>query len=185
MNERNDYPAGQWQKDARFEGASLKNRLRLAAMAGHMQVDKIAARRAALIDLLADGRPYSREAILAHVEAQVGVGCWGKVARESLARDLSVLRKGGIQIEYARRPEIRGYYLGYPVLKRPFVAKFESTNWQLVEKIKTLSVAEKNERAFAAAEFALQQKQLILKEEHPDWTPQVIEAKAREMVFGI
>lgn len=51
---------------------SSSSRLRLAAMAGHMRVDKIAARRAAVIDLLADGRPHTREEIWEVVESQLG-----------------------------------------------------------------------------------------------------------------
>lgn len=51
---------------------SSSSRLRLAAMAGHMRVDKIAARRAAVIDLLGDGHPHTREEIWEVVESQLG-----------------------------------------------------------------------------------------------------------------
>lgn len=51
-------PATKWEQDARQPGQPRQTGLRLAAMAGHMRLEKIAARRAALIDLLADGRPH-------------------------------------------------------------------------------------------------------------------------------
>lgn len=50
-------------------------------MAGHMRVD-----------LLADGRPHTREAIRQSIAQQLGDDRWGKLPREALARDLSALR---------------------------------------------------------------------------------------------
>ena len=178
------HPAEAWAQDARQGPISSENALRLAAMAGHMQIDKIAARRAALIDLLADGRPHPREEIWETIATQLAEDCWGKIPQEALARDLAALRKGGIRIGYSRRPEIRGYYLQYPRLKRPSTTPFETTNWQLINAIADLTTDEKNERAFAAAEFALRQKKLILAEEHPDWSVDEVEKEARRLVFG-
>lgn len=63
--------------------------------------------------------------------------------------------------------------------------KYESINWMLVEQLRKLSVAEKNEIAFAAADFALRQKHLILAEDHPDWSTSKIEQEARKLVFGV
>ncbi|MCP4428434.1 MAG: hypothetical protein GY803_28445, partial [Chloroflexi bacterium] len=135
-----------------------------------MRIDKIAARRAALIDLLADGRPHPREEIWQALANRLGTDCWGKRPQEALARDLSALRKGGLRIAYSRRPRVIGYYLQYPQLKRPSSKQYEAINWKLIEAIRQLPIPEKNNRAFAAADFALRQKQLILAEEHPDWT---------------
>ena len=154
-------------------------------MAGHMRLDKIAARRAALIDLLADGRPHLREEIWQTIAAQLGTECWGKRPQEALARDLSALRKGGIRIAYSRRPAATGYYLQHPPLERPLSPSYEATNWELVEAIRRLPVPEKNKRAFAAADFALRQKQLILAEEHPDWSAEDVEREARRLVYGV
>lgn len=153
-------------------------------MAGHMQIDKIAARRAALIDLLADGRPHPREEIWETIAAQLDEACWGKVPHEALARDLVALRKGGIRIAYSRRPDITGYYLQHPHLERPSAQQYESVSWELIDAIGNLSVAEKNQRAFAAADFALRQKKLILAETHPDWSVADIETEARRLVYG-
>lgn len=153
-------------------------------MAGHMQIDKIAARRAALIDLLADGRPHPREEIWETVAAQLDDDCWGKVPQEALARDLAALRQGGLRIAYSRRPEIAGYYLQYPQLERPSSPQYESISWQLIEAIGQLSVAEKNRRAFAAADFALHQKKLLIAEAKPDWNDAEVEQEARRQVFG-
>lgn len=153
-------------------------------MAGHMQIDKIAARRAALIDLLADGYPHPREEIWEMVAAQLDDDCWGKVPQEALARDLAALRQGGIRIAYSRRPEIAGYYLQYPTVERPSLPQYESISWELIEAIGQLSVADKNRRAFAAADFALRQKKLLLAEERPDWSDTEVEQEARCLVFG-
>jgi DNA-binding transcriptional ArsR family regulator len=154
-------------------------------MAGHMRRDKIAARRAALIDLLADGRPHPREEIWKTISAQLGEACWGKVPQEALARDLAALRKGGIGIAYSRRPGIQGYYLQHPCLKRPSSHQYEVVNWDLIEAMRHLPVPEKNKRAFAAADFALRQKRLILAEEHLNWSAAEVEEKARRTVFGV
>lgn len=179
------HPSAQWQLAAKQAGNTAHMRLRLAAMAGHMQIDKIAARRAALIDLLTDGRPHPREEIWETIAVQLNEDCWGKVPQEALARDIAALRQGGIRIAYSRRPETVGYYLQHPRLERASSPKYETTNWVLIEAIGGLSVAEKNERAFAAADFALNQKKLILAEEHPDWSDTEIEKEARRLVFGL
>lgn len=165
---KSTHPAINWENDIRRYHQSPQLQLRLAAMVGHMRLDKIAARRAALIDVPADGRPHTREVIWETVAAQLSENCWGKRPHEALARDLAALRKGGIRIAYSRRPGITGYYLQYPALKRPSRPQFKTTNWELIEQIRRLSVPEKNERAFAAAQFALNQKRLILAEEHPN-----------------
>ena len=178
------HPTEGWKRDARQQKPVSNWQLRLAAMAGHMQIDKIAARRAALIDLLADGRPHPREEIWETVAAQLDDDCWGKVPQEALARDLAALRQGGIRIAYSRRPEIAGYYLQYPQLERPSSPKYESISWELIETIRHLSVAEKNRRAFAAADFALRQKKLLIAEAEPDWNDAEVEQEARRQVFG-
>jgi hypothetical protein len=177
------HPASIWARDAQQQLS--ESFLRLAAMAGHMRSDKIAARRAALIDLLADGRPHPREEIWQTIAAQLGEECWGKLPQEALARDLSALRKGGIRIAYCRRPEISGYYLEHPALQRPSSPQYEAVNWELINQIRRLSVAQKNSRAFAAADFALRQKKLILAETHPDWTDERVNKEARRLVFGV
>jgi len=184
MDNQARHPATQWQLAAQKAKQPAKNRLRLAAMAGHMQIDKIAARRAALIDLLADGRNHPREEIWETVAAQLNDDCWGKVPQEALARDLAALRQGRLRIAYSRRPEIAGYYLQYPPLERPSSPQYEFISWELIAAIGQLSVAEKNHRAFAAADFALRQKKLLLAEEQPDWSDSEVEQEARRQVFG-
>jgi hypothetical protein len=182
MKDSAPHPATVWEQDAR---RASEWSLRLAAMAGHMRLDKIAARRAALIDLLADGRPHLGEEIRQTVAERVGEDCWGKLPHEALARDLDALRQGGVRIAYSRRPAVKGYYLQYPALKRPSARQYEAINWLLIDRIRHLSVPEKNSRAFAAADFALRQKQLILAETHPDWTAEQIASEARRLVYGV
>ena len=179
------HPAAEWAQDARRPQSASEWPLRLAAMAGHMRLDKIAARRAALIDILADGRPHLREEIWDTITAQLGEGCWGKLPQEALARDLSALRKGGIRIAYSRRPEATGYYLQHPPLQRPPRRQYEAVNWELIDLIGQFPVPEKNKRAFAAADFALRQKKLILAESHPDWSPEQVANEARRLVYGV
>lgn len=183
MTFRSSHPTKVWKRDAQH--SSQQDKLRLATMAGHMQIDKIAARRAALIDLLADGRPHLREEIWATITVQLGDDeCWGKRPHEALARDLAVLRLGGLRIAYSRRPEIMGYYLQHPPLPRPLASSYGAVNWQLIATLRQLPVPLKNERAFAAADFALRQKRLLLREAHPDWTATAIEKEARRLVYG-
>ncbi len=177
------HPATKWTQDAREARQPAQSSLRLAAMAGHIRLDKVAARRAALIDLLADGRPHPREEIWQTIAAQLGEECWGKRPQEALARDLAALRKGGIRIAYSRRPATIGYYLQHPSLERPSSSRYEAINWDLIEALRHLSVPEKNRRAFAAAAFALGQKRLILAEEYPDWSAEDVEREARRLVY--
>lgn len=178
------HPAEQWQQDAQRPQLAPHTRLRLAAMAGHMRLDKTAARRAALIDLLVDGRPHPREEIWEQVAARLGEDCWGKLPREALARDLAALRQGGIRLAYSRRPRAVGYYLQHPNLQHPPPLVYGPADWTLVEALSRLPVPEKNAQAFAAAEFALRQKRLILAEEHPDWPATEVDEAARRLVFG-
>ena len=44
---------------------------------------------------------------------------------------------------------------------------------------------EKNNRAFAAADFALRQKRLLLAAEHPDWSEADLDETARRLVYGV
>lgn len=180
-----EHPAVTWQRDARDFHQAPKSSLRLAAMAGHMGLDRIAARRASLVDFLADGRPHPREEIWEKIACQLGEDPWGKLPQEALARDLAALRHGGLRIGYSRRPGLIGYYLQHPPLKRSPTQQFGAIDWELIEKIRQLSVPEKNRRAFAAANFAIDQKRLILAEEHPDWPAEDVEREARRLVFGV
>ncbi len=184
-NQSTTHPAAEWARAAHQSQATAEWSLRLAAMAGHMRIDKIAARRAALIDLLADGRPHPREEIWQMIASRLGEDCWGKLPQEALARDLAALRKGGIRIAYSRRPEVTGYYLQHPPLQRPSSPPYETISWELVEALRHLTVPEKNKRAFAASDFALRQKKLILAESHPDWSPEHVTDEARRLVFGV
>jgi hypothetical protein len=70
-------------------------------------------------------------------------------------------------------------------LKQPSSPQYETVNWQLIQSLRQLSVPEKNKRAFAAADFALRQKKLILAEENPAWPPEKVANEARRQVFGI
>jgi hypothetical protein len=69
------HPAAKWKQDARQLHQSPQLQLRQAAMAGHMHIDKITGRRAALIDLLSDGRPHPREEIWQAIAAQLDENC--------------------------------------------------------------------------------------------------------------
>jgi len=159
-------------------------------MAGHMGSDRLAARRGALIDLLADGRPHTREAIWQWVAADVGEPCWGKRPNEALLRDIAALRRGGLRIMYSRRPGLEGYYLAYPSIaaRRPPAGQFPSSDhldapWR--QRLRELDVAQKNDMAFGAADFALQQKRLLIQQEQPHWPAEQVDREARRLVFGV
>lgn len=181
----NRTPARRWREDAAKPTADITMRLRLAAMAGHMASDRVAARRAALVDLLADGRPNPREAIWSHVAQQVGSDCWGKRPAEALLRDVKALRHGGVRVAYSRKPGLEGYYLQFPPLVAPQAGQFHADDRAWVEHIRGMSVPQKLETAFAAADFALRQKRLILHDEQPEWAAERVEREARRQVFGV
>jgi hypothetical protein len=144
----------------------------------------VAARRAALVDLLADGKPHAREAIWQAIEAQLGTGCWGKRADEALWRDVQALRDGGLRIAYSRRPGVEGYYLQHPALERPSAHPQQEPNEAHLLAIRQMTVPEKNRQTFEAAAFALQQRRLILARENPHWTPSELDVAARRQVYG-
>lgn len=177
--------AKRWRAEAARPTAEVKMRLRLAAMAGHMSHDGVAARRAALIDLLADGRPHTREDIQERVGADVGAACWGKRPQEALLRDVAALRRGGIGIAYSRRAGLEGFYLKYPAMegRQPWAGNQVADEWLM--KVRDLDSAAKNEVAFAAAEFARRQKYLIVAGEHPDWPEEQVDREARRLVYGV
>jgi hypothetical protein len=178
------HPAETWQQASQGAGQDRLVRLRLAAMAGHMRQDMVTARRAALIDLLSEGRPFRRQEIWEAVMARIGRSCWGKRPHETLWRDLRALRNGGVRVAYSRRPGVEGYYLQYPPLKGPPPALEETKNWSQIRAIRHMSVGQKNRQAFAAAEFAYRQKRLILAQEHPSWSEHKLDGAARRLVFG-
>lgn len=183
----NKHPGERWQSAAQAYGESRdkRTRLRLAAMAGHIKQNLVAARRAALVDILADGHPHPREALWAAVEVQLGrADCWGARPEEALWRDLKALRAGGLRIAYSRRPGIEGYYLAFPPLRNPTSHPQQSIDTRHLAGVRTLTVVQKNRQAFAAAAFALQQKRLLLAREHPEWDEQQVDAGARRLVYG-
>lgn len=190
MNEsgRSTHPAARWREDARREISNPSHshllRLRLAAMAGHIAGDRTAARRSALIDLLANGRPHPAEDIYRHVAAEFGGDPWGKRPDEALLRDVGALRRGGVRVAYSRRSGLEGYYLQYPPLTHTPSPEFNRVDAHWTEQLRAMSVPEKNETAFGAADFALRQKRLILSEEQPDWSAEQIDREARRLVFG-
>ncbi|MFW6184839.1 MAG: hypothetical protein ACOC8X_13650 [Chloroflexota bacterium] len=183
---RQQHPAERWRKAAREHDAQGEEqiRLRLAAMAAQIGRDTVTARRAALVDLLADGGPHTREEIWQTIDAQLGQNSWGRRPDETLWRDLRALREGGIRIGYSRRSGVEGYYLQHPSLEMPASTWQEPVDWEHVSHIRAMSVPEKNRQAFAAAEFALRQKRLLLAREHPDWDDEQVDAAARRLVFG-
>jgi hypothetical protein len=176
-------PAARWVVASKDPQLALKNRLRLAAMAGHMAGEIVAARRAALIDLLADGRPRTREAIWSLIESQLGRPCWGQRPEETLQRDLRALRRGGLRIAYSRRKGVEGYYLQHPALQRPQPAVDEAIDWRWIAALRKRPVNEKNQMASDLAAFALKQRRLLLAQEHPDWSADSITAEAQRQVF--
>jgi hypothetical protein len=152
-------------------------------MAGHMAGDIVAARRAALIDLLADGRPHTRELLWQTIEGQLGRPCWGKRPHETLQRDLRALRRGGLRIAYSRRPGVEGYYLQHAAIERPVPSLKETINWQHIAALRQMPVNEKNRMVSGLADFALRQRRLLLAQEHPEWSPDRIATEAQRQVF--
>lgn len=181
-----EHPCERWQRaaEAAVETGGDHVRLRLAAMAGHMKHDIVAARRAALIDILADGRPHGREELWEVVGAQLDRDCWGKRPEETLWRDLSALRAGGLRIAYARRAGVEGYYLQFPPIAQQLAHPGKPVDATHVAAVRSMGVAQKNRQAFAAAAFALQQKRLLLAREHPEWDAAQVDATARRLVYG-
>lgn len=180
------HPGERWQRAAQASGKDWdrQTRLRLAALAGHIKEDLVAARRAALVDVLADGRPHLREALWETVAAQLGGDCWGARPEEALWRDLKALRAGGLRIAYSRRPGVEGYYLAFPPLEQAAAYARQPPDRSYLAGVRTMTVAQKNRQAFAAAAFALQQKRLLLAREHPQWPAEQVDAAARRLVYG-
>jgi hypothetical protein len=183
------HPAARWREAAARppEAGGGLLRLRLAAMAGHIAGDRRGARRGALLDLLAGGHPLTGETLRAHVAAALGGDPWGRRPDEALLRDIAALRRGGLRVAYSRRSGTEGYYLQYPPLARPealLVARPPAAD-RWTRRLREMSVPERNETAFGAADFALRQKRLILAEERPAWPAKAIDREARRLVFGV
>lgn len=177
-------PAQRWRQDAASSTGDPRLRLRLAAMAGHMTTDRVAARRAAIIDLLAEGSPVTRAEIIGRIAGELGDDCWSTRPAETLLRDIRALRRGGVCIAFSRQPGLEGYYLEYPALDGPDPTYLETENREWLTRIRAMSVPDKLAAAFAAADFALRQKRLILGDEWPEWPAERVEREARRLVYG-
>jgi hypothetical protein len=79
---------------------------------------------------------------------------------------------------------VTGYYLQHPPIPRREPPTYEANSLELTEHVRLLSVPEKNKRAFAAADFALRQKRLLMAEAYPDWSTEQLEYEARRLVLG-
>lgn len=178
------HSAESWREGATEPSLDERTRLRLAAMSGQMEQDMVTARRAALVDLLAGGGVYDRETIWETIEAQLGEPCWGKRPQETLWRDLRVLRRGGVRIAYSRRSGAVGYYLQHPALEAAQSRYQKQEDTQSLIGIRNMSPAAKVQQAFNAAAFALEQKRLVLAEQHPQWNVGEIDSAARRLVYG-
>ncbi|MEM7799668.1 MAG: hypothetical protein AAF633_10805 [Chloroflexota bacterium] len=158
------------------------NKLKAAAFNGHAQLDRVAARREALVELLSHGQPIAKSVLLAKVEEKIGP-CWGKRPSEALLRDLNALRLGGIRIGYSRRKEAEGYYLKYPALEADLPTWVEPVNATYLEMVQKLKPEEKLARGFASAQFALTQRRLILRRQEPEQSDEMLDQQARLIVY--
>ena len=180
-----DHPATKWRQSATHPALPTLARLRLATIAGQITQDRLVARRAALIDLLAEGKPITRTLIWQHITKILDLNCWGKHPQETLLRDIAVLRRGGIRISYSRQKGLEGYYLQYPMLEKPAPpVKEEPMPPLLLEAIRQKPIAQKLASSFALAEFALQQKLLLLTQRYPAMDSVAVNKLARSQVFG-
>lgn len=177
-----EHPAARWLADLNPLALPRRQAIRLAGAAGHLQLDRIAARRALVLELLLDGRPLTRGSLTTAVEAVLGP-CWGTRPDEALLRDLNALRLGGVRIAYSRRRGSQGYYLQDPPLEKSVSKWHEPVNWLYVASIDALTPAQKLRRAFGSAGFALRQRRLLLREAHPEWAEAEIERQARRVVY--
>jgi len=78
--------------------------------------DRTTARRLTLLKILSGERYLTREQLITRVEAKLGRGCFGDLAREdTFFRDLKVVKQAfasaGFRLAYSRRSEQPGYYL--------------------------------------------------------------------------
>ena len=160
------------------------SQIKLAALEGHAKLDPVATRRMLLAELLSESGPHKQSKILQTIEAKIG-DCWGKRPNETLQRDLKALRLGGLRIGFSRRKGVEGYYLKYPALNSQLPKWKEPKNERYWEAVRSMSVAQKNKRAFEMADFALKQRRLILKKDNPDWSDAEVDIRAREIVFGV
>jgi hypothetical protein len=55
------HPATRWQKEAQRRDLDQGTRLRLAAIAGHMRLDKVTSRRVAVMEILSRRRVHCQQ----------------------------------------------------------------------------------------------------------------------------
>lgn len=145
----------------------------------------VTARRMALYALLFEGRPVTKELIWQRLAPAVGSSCWGNHPQGRLRRDLRALRRAGLRIGYSRTSSLEGYYLKYPAFENPHKLRGESPTPQiLIDAIRKMPIEKKLASAFAMADFALQQKRLLLSRQHPTLSSEEIDKRARTFVFG-
>lgn len=159
--------------------------LKLAALNAHRSQDRVLARRLRLLELLEQGKPLTRETIFQYFDQDSADVSWGNNPDETLQRDINVLRKGGIQIGYSRQKGLAGYFLQYPAFRQSATEFNNLTPDALIDAIKAKPIAEKLSIAFSMAEFALEQKRLLIKHENNSIQDTEADKEARLLVFGV
>lgn len=159
---------------------------RLAILAGHVELQPALAQRLAIIEVLSDGRPHTRQHLLQAVENRLGPGCFGKSPWQTLWADMRALRASDLRIGYSRSPGTEGYYLKYPPLGALVKQGWEdSPNPVQIEIYRSMSNIRKMQAMFDLFEFVLHQAQVGTRWRHPDWSDEEIEAEARRLVTGV
>ena len=165
---------------------ATKIQLHLAVITGYKKQGIAASRRAALIGVLAEGKPLTGKTICKQIEQRLGVDCWGIADTNTLRRDIGVLRKHGVRIGYSRQKSLEGFYLKFPMLEKETPQVIGAPLPKLyIDTLRAKSTDEKLAMSFGLADFALQQKRLILRQQHPDKSSNEIDHIARAQVFGL
>lgn len=155
-------------------------------LAAQAETDPSLARRMAVVQVLMDGRPHPVRDLQAAVEEQLGEGCFGAQAEQTLEADLAALCSWGIRIDTSDAPGVEGYYLLDPPVVRPCQPLYqEEPNPLQVEIYRTWDGVRKMRRMFEMFEFALRQVRTGTRLRHPDWSDEQVEAEARRLVTGV
>jgi len=155
-------------------------------LAAQAESDPSLARRMAIVEVLADGRPHPTSDLRAAVEERLGEGCLGVQAEQTLEADVAALCSGGIRIETSDTPGVEGHYLQDPPVVRPGQRLYqEEPNPLQAEIYRTWDGARKMRCMFEMFEFALRQVRTGTRLRHPDWSNEQVEAEARRLVTGV
>jgi hypothetical protein len=155
--------------------------------------DITTARRAALLHILWNERFLTRFQLIARVEYRLGRNCFGVSAWEdTFFRDMRVVKRAfqaiGLVLEYSRKKEKHGYYVGEqealsPEFKQMIKTTAAEVDQRQIDIYRKLSPAARFKQGCAISNTARNVVAYRIRQENPKLTPQEAQKLALQRTY--